>query len=68
MKVDMMGVPQSRWGYSEVFDVHTYVPPKTQVAMMRSRLSFGSTPLREKEGPAVPVPAGPAALPAGDCR
>ena len=29
-----MGVPQSRWGYSEVFDVHTYVPPKTQVAMM----------------------------------
>ena len=29
MKVDMMGVPQSRWGHLEVLWLNTYVPPKT---------------------------------------
>ena len=29
MKVDMVGVPQSRWVHPEVHCGYTYVPPKT---------------------------------------
>ena len=41
----MMGVPQSRWGYSEVLRVHTYVLPKTPRQPFRGPGFFRAPPL-----------------------
>jgi len=45
----MMGVPQSRWGYSEVLRVHTYVPPKTPRQAFFDPAIYGRA-LSESEG------------------